>query len=801
MTRRKVLQSLTEARSRFGIAFLLLLPFIFFWRETLGLRVLGDQDAVFWFFPAYREVVAQLRSFHFPFWNPYVFSGVQLFASWQAGVLDPLNLVYLVLGVSSRTLTMVQQLSFSLAALATYAYARAIGVGRRGSVVAGVIYAFCGYPVARTLYPGLLHVAALFPLSLLMIERTYHQGGTKRGWRVAVIGALVFAWQIFAGHPQPLVYSSLLSLAYVVFRACSGELTVLARWRFVAQTVVIFVAGVFLAAVQLLPAYAFAANSVRQTWSFEMFTLHSLHPLSLLVAVMPFLHGGGEGIYHLEFWGPYWHHNEGQIYLGVLAISLAIGGAVLAWRSRYRIGIFWASAGVVGVILSLGKYSGPAAWLLYRVPLINSFRSPNRYWMIVTLSVAVLAGYALDRSLWHREALVDRVALRSSIVLFVAVALVAGIVSVKPQFLHAFFRTGESAIVNGFGDGALAELWVPVATALISLIVIIAFARSAGRARYFVLLGALILDYNLYARFAPTGSQWGIEDRLGSALLQEEIVTGGRARSHLVINPAAGEFSPLLFYGTEMATGYDPLLSARYKRFAGIDESGRSHLPSLLRPSNRTLDLLNVDKIMVAPQVFASSGDGTPTSSYATDLLDTSRWKDRGLRGENRVFENRRVLPRSWLVAAVRIAEDDEQLRLIHGDGEGFDPREVALVAPADASAVESLKEKGIQSGERQVEVVEQRAGHMTVNTGSSQPEMLVVSENFDPGWKSLVDGEERPILRVNYMLRGVVLPAGSHRVEFSYSPRSVRAGLFISLCTVIVMIGLWAITGRTTTE
>ena len=89
--------------------FLLLLPFAFFWRETLGLRILGDQDAVFWFFPAYHQVVDQLRSLHLPLWNPYVYGGMPLFAAWQAGVLDPLNLIYLAAGVSSRSLTLTQQ--------------------------------------------------------------------------------------------------------------------------------------------------------------------------------------------------------------------------------------------------------------------------------------------------------------------------------------------------------------------------------------------------------------------------------------------------------------------------------------------------------------------------------------------------------------------------------------------------------------------------------------------------------------------------------------------------------------------
>jgi hypothetical protein len=59
-----------------------------------------------------------------------------------------------------------------------------------------------------------------------------------------------------------------------------------------------------------------------------------------------------------------------------VAISLAIAGGVSAWRVRFHPGVF-------------------------RVPLLNSFRSSNRWWMIVALAVAVLAGYFVDGILRH----------------------------------------------------------------------------------------------------------------------------------------------------------------------------------------------------------------------------------------------------------------------------------------------------------------------------------------------------------------------------------------------------------------
>ena len=55
---------------------------------------------------------------------------------------------------------------------------------------------------------------------------------------------------------------------------------------------------------------------------------------------------------------------------------------------------------------------------------------------------------------------------------------------------------------------------------------------------------------------------------------------------------------------------------------------------------------------------------------------------------------------------------------------------------------------------------------------------MAVFSEIFyDAGWRSFVDGEEVPHFRVNYILRGMVLPSGEHSIEFRFEPESYFKG------------------------
>jgi uncharacterized membrane protein YfhO len=86
----------------------------------------------------------------------------------------------------------------------------------------------------------------------------------------------------------------------------------------------------------------------------------------------------------------------------------------------------------------------------------------------------------------------------------------------------------------------------------------------------------------------------------------------------------------------------------------------------------------------------------------------------------------------------------------------------------------------------------------VAIETNVSSPTLLVLSEVYYPaGWKAYVDGTETEILRTNYILRSVIVPAGKHEVEFRFDPPSYRAGWMLSnggwcVAIVCILLGLW---------
>lgn len=154
------------------------------------------------------------------------------------------------------------------------------------------------------------------------------------------------------------------------------------------------------------------------------------------------------------------------------------------------------------------------------------------------------------------------------------------------------------------------------------------------------------------------------------------------------------------------------------------------------------------------------------------------------------VFENTRVLPRAWLASSFEVLKENEMLQVIRTgtmpNGAVWDPRRTVLVE----NPMEFNHDVAEDSAASAV-VTDHQANVVQIRTRSVSPSILVLSENFYPGWRAYVDGESAEILRVNYNLRGLALSEGEHVVEFVYRPYSVLIGLAISTLTTLGLF-LW---------
>jgi len=150
--------------------------------------------------------------------------------------------------------------------------------------------------------------------------------------------------------------------------------------------------------------------------------------------------------------------------------------------------------------------------------------------------------------------------------------------------------------------------------------------------------------------------------------------------------------------------------------------------------------------------------------------------------GDVKVYEALDTLPRAYVVHQARLVADDKAALAAMADP-AFNPADMAILA---AGAELTMPPAG---DERSQLTVTSYAPHEIVLQAALQaPGYVVLSESWYPGWQATVDGAPARIERANLNFRAVYVPTGEHTVRLAYRPTSYRAGLGISVVTLLAV-------------
>ncbi|HEX6383414.1 MAG TPA: YfhO family protein [Anaerolineae bacterium] len=146
------------------------------------------------------------------------------------------------------------------------------------------------------------------------------------------------------------------------------------------------------------------------------------------------------------------------------------------------------------------------------------------------------------------------------------------------------------------------------------------------------------------------------------------------------------------------------------------------------------------------------------------------------------IYERLAPLPRAYVVYAAEHIERDASAveRLLDAKfsirHSAVTARAVPLPATPDIPATPAR-------------IVGYEDTRVVVTAHAERQGLLVLGDQFYPGWQVTVDGRRAPLLRANHIFRAVLLPAGEHEVVFEFRSRSLSAGGLLSAIGVILMI------------
>lgn len=794
---------------------------VYYWPWLSGKQAFYLGDIGLFFEPFCKYIGTALSNGRLPLWNPFPGLGTSQVALASPGIFFPPNWLFAALSFS-QALAWIMIFHQTLAAVATYLLCARL----RWHPLAGLAAAFClalnGYMFGLATNFTLVAAAAWLPAAACALAYLKHG-------HVALAALCVFML-ITTGRPELVVPGmGLLALGCLVTAGSSiaaGGSAGTASKRLFWQCTAIAL-GILLAAPMWLPAGELLAISTRAqsvqakdmlAWS------ASLYDLACLALAQPFLDPFGAGFHMAWISQP---AAKGYLpflasaYVGPFVLTLAILAAGdRSWRQRP-----WAVGALVAALLvaTLGLYPG-AAELVTAFPKLGFWRYPVKLLYFVVAALALLAARGA-----HRLCM-GSVSASSATVLSIiwALPLAAGLaltmasMSETPVILPLFAEATRyhPRVMPGAVDALMGASLITAAAAGLtgtSLVWLRAANRLSGSAcaGWLATLAAasMLACAGTYMRHH---TERAFYDHPCYVVDTVNKLTGSHVQNIRVAQLYTVPFVLPPAYRSEPS---QPL--------AAVDQYSRQILEGNTCIDYRIGTLFSYgglspaylerlsDAVTGCCSQFGAGEAGTDlpvarlcqatATGFAVTQVHTqspvTKLDPQFFRLENeqralnlRIYRTLACLPRAYVSTRWEVLPSHEAVidRYLSSAAKSFDPNQVTLLEAPSPDADLSLDlavDPVAPPGHVAPKHFAWKPEHLDLTTDCRHKALLVVAEPFYPGWHAAIDGQPTTILRANGACRAVLVPAGQHRITFTYLPQSLLTGVLLAAAAALGII------------
>lgn len=689
-----------------------------------------------------------------------------------------------------------------------YIFMRSWGLRRLMSIGGAVMWAFSSYFLILIDAGHLWKLLALcyIPPTIAGLVLVFHRGKYLLGFFVT---ALFTALQIYSNHIQMTYYFAFVMLAMVI--AWTVEYGRKKEWRHLANSFAIVIAaglvGIAVNGTSLYHTYEYSKETMRggreitvldrgketQTATNGLdhayITQWSYGIDEMLTFLIPDAKGGASGYIGINdvreqgidnsqlqsiisqqnrYWGdqPF---TAGPVYVGAFVMLLALFGMMVA-KGPMKWSLI--AVTILTVMLSWGhNLMWLSDWFINYFPLYNKFRTPSSILVVAEFTLPVFAIWALvlivkDPNIikQHRTAAIISVALTLGVVI---------LMWLFPNLSGGFTSKMES---SAYGQLAVQNPEVGMVISGLEQVRRGIFRADAIRSLIIIITGMIILFLFEKKRIGSVTmltlvfllclvDLWSVDKRYlnDGKYLPKSQVEAKVNHTTEVDRAIMADTTQFRVMNLTVNTFNDATTSYHHRSIGGYHAAKLQRYQDVIEGY---LAANNINVLRALNTKYYIVPDSLGRQSLVTD---TEAYGD------------------AWFVSDVRkVSSPDEEFIAI-----GEVPlNDVAVVSTPFAEKLPTSLSKDSIAEVRLLDYTPNRVSYKTYNREEG---LAIFSEIYYPhGWSATIDGRPADILRANYILRGLVVPAGEHTIEFVFDPKSLHLTELIAN----VANGLLLITG-----
>ncbi len=508
-----------------------------------------------------------------------------------------------------------------------------------------------------------------------------------------------------------------------------------------------------------------------------------------------------------QYWGDQ-IFSGGPSYLGAIFLFLFILGAFLI-KGRFKIAV------IIPVILFFflsmgGNLSFFTDLFIDYVPMYNKFRAPVSILAVAAIYVSLLAVFTLHKigttpDLLQKKSNWPLKKKPQPLYLLVSIGLLAFLLLIilLPETFNTFISQQEQNQINGWMQQANLRGQVePLIQSLVDFRMGV-FRADLWRAFIFVAIGTLLLYLYakqklkknvLFAIFMVVAliDVWGISRRYVPLenftkrnLTKEahQLTDADRQIYQLEMNgnPKIRTFLDSLIHeeNPKNKEEEDRLLTYavnKYSYYRVLNTTGRPFQENVTANGHRSIGGYSAFKLRRYNDLIEHHI--SKMNRGVLNMLNTKYFIT-----PNGLQVNPDAMGAGWFVDSVKWVNsaNDEILAL-----NSINVSSTAVINEKYREKVQDFEPK--TEGDT-ISLVDYNPDHLTYKTTTQGNRLAVFSEVYYPDWKVFIDGQEADLFSTNYVLRGVVIPAGNHMVEFVFHPAIYYTSNKISLIAFYILI------------